>query len=227
MEQIEELTGQAIFDREVNSVDKTRGGDYKKGSYISTYRNRHIFPLDPDPSDIDIQDIAHALSNNCRWTGHVKSFYSVSQHSVLVSQIVEPENALAGLLHDASEAYLSDIARPVKYSEPMEGYREIEARLERVINEKFGLPYPMSVDVKRADDMLLTAEGYYLFNPPQQWVLDKLAAAGLEKPMIAPIVCWPPATAKAMFMKRFLELNGVKIGVAVEEELENMNGPSS
>jgi hypothetical protein len=227
MEQIEELTGQAIFDREVNSVDKTRGGDYKKGSYISTYRNRHIFPLDPDPSDIDIQDIAHALSNNCRWTGHVKSFYSVAQHSVLVSQIVEPENALAGLLHDASEAYLSDIARPVKYSEPMEGYREIEARLERVINEKFGLPYPMSVDVKRADDMLLTAEGYYLFNPPQQWVLDKLKAAGLEKPMIAPIVCWPPVTAKAMFMKRFLELNGVKIGVAVEEELENMNGPSS
>ena len=117
MKQIEELTGQAIFDREVAD---TRGGDYKKGSIFLHIATGHIFPLDPDPSDIDIQDIAHALSNNCRWTGHVKSFYSVGQHSVLVSQIVEPENALAGLLHDASEAYLSDIARPVKYSEPME-----------------------------------------------------------------------------------------------------------
>ena len=227
MGQIEELTGQAIFDRELTKSHGNICGNYKKGSYISTYRGKKLWPLDPNPSDIDIQDIAHALSNNCRWTGHVKSFYSISQHSVLVSQIVEPENALAGLLHDASEAYLSDIARPVKYSEPMEGYREIEANLERVINEKFGLPYPMSIDVKRADDMLLTAEGYYLFNTPQQWVLDKLKAAGLEKPLVAPIVCWPPVTAKAMFMKRFLELNGVKIGVAVEEELENMNGPSS
>ena len=88
-----------------------------------TYTGKEFYPLDPNPADIDIKDIAHALSNCCRFAGHIKSFYSVAQHSVIVSELCEPENALAGLLHDASEAYLSDIARPVKYTEQMEGYR--------------------------------------------------------------------------------------------------------
>ena len=81
----------------------------------------------------------------------------------------------------------------------------------------------MSIDVKRADDMLLTAEGYYLFNPPQQWVLDKLKAAGLEKP-ISSTYCLLAASDRKrdMFMKRFLELNGVKLSIATDEEIEPM-----
>jgi hypothetical protein len=222
MKQIEELTGQAIFDRELNQSHGKVLGNYKTGSFITTYRDHQLFPLDPDPNEIDIQDIAHALANNCRWTGHTKQFYSVAQHCVMVSNLVEPENALAGLLHDASEAYLSDISRPVKYSEALEGYREVEARLERVINEKFGVPYPMTEDVKRADDMMLVAEGFYLFNKPRQWVLDRLKAAGLDKPFVERFPCWPPVTAKAFYIKRFLELNGVNLGLATDKDFENM-----
>jgi hypothetical protein len=230
MEQIKELTGQEIYDREVSdSKASNRQGNYEKGSWIGTYRGHKIFPINPDPNEIDIQDIAHALGNNCRYTGHVNQFYSVAQHCVIVSELVQPENALAGLLHDASEAYLSDIARPVKYSKALEGYREVEAKLERVINEKFGLPYPMVQDVKWADDMALMAEGYYLFKPIPDWVTERLSQEGLDKPMIPRFFCWPPVTAKAMYIKRFLELNGVKLSIATDEDflqMERMNGAS-
>jgi hypothetical protein len=184
---------------------------YKNGTYLVTYTGKQFYPLAPDPNLIEIKDIAHALSNNCRFAGHVSQFYSVAQHCVLVSQNCEPENALSGLLHDASEAYLSDIVRPIKYTEAMEGYRKIEAILEKAINEKFGLPYPMPADVKMADDMLLLAEGYQFFRPVPDWVTSRLKVAGLEKPLQIIDGGWPPTVAKAKFMMRFMELKGVKI----------------
>src|SRR6266496_3875421 len=89
--------------------------------------------FNPKPEDVDIRDIAHALSNQCRFTGHTKEFYSVAQHSVLVSTFCAPEDAAWGLLHDASEAYLSDIASPVK-KHPDFGpfYLEAEKRITDV-----------------------------------------------------------------------------------------------
>ena len=169
MEQIEKLEGQALYERE-NGKER---GNSQRGTYMLTYTQKEFYPLEPKIEDIEIKDIAHALGNICRFTGHVNQFYSVAQHSVIVSHLCQPENALAGLLHDASEAYLSDIARPVKYTEKMEGYREIEALLEKTINEKFGIPYPMSADVKYADDMALLAEGYQLFKPIPNWVIAR------------------------------------------------------
>jgi hypothetical protein len=88
-------------------------------SWITTYTGRRINPLDPRAEDVYIEDIAHALSLKCRWTGHVSTFYSVAQHSVLVAKELRraghsPRTQLAGLLHDASEAYLPDIASPIK-----------------------------------------------------------------------------------------------------------------
>ncbi len=84
--------------------------DVRRGDWIQVRSGRKFHPLDPRPEDVDINDIAHALSNLCRFTGHCTDFYSVAQHSVIASQIVPPASALAALLHDASEAYMGDIS---------------------------------------------------------------------------------------------------------------------
>src|SRR5579885_2784587 len=86
----------------------------RHGDWIQTYCGVAFYPLDPRPEEILIEDIAHALSMLCRFTGHVKRFYSVAQHCVYVSHRCDPKDALWGLLHDAAEAYLNDISRPVK-----------------------------------------------------------------------------------------------------------------
>jgi hypothetical protein len=94
----------------VKEVSKTRG------PYIVTYTGRRFHFLDPKIDEISIEDIAHALSNVCRFTGHTKRFYSVAEHSCLVSALCD--NRLEGLLHDASEAYMSDLSSPLKMLVP-------------------------------------------------------------------------------------------------------------
>src|SRR3954471_11712639 len=107
---------------------------------IFTYGGGTIEPLEPDPADIDIRAIAHSLSQQCRWTGHTSRFYSVAEHCVLTSRI---ERSLECLLHDASEAYLSDLARPVKKAPGLgDVYRECELALEQAIAERFNLTPP-------------------------------------------------------------------------------------
>jgi uncharacterized protein len=217
MEQIKNLEGAALYKRELGNANR---GTYAKGTYMCTYTGKEFYPLDPNIEAINITDIGHALSNCCRFTGHVKQFYSVAQHSVIVSQLCNPENALCGLLHDASEAYLSDIARPVKYTEAMEGYRQIEHGLEQAICSKFNLPFPMPKDVKAADDMALMAEAFVLFTPTPTWVFQRLSGVGLTKPTYKLESCWTPPIAKALFMRRFYELSGVKISTPTQEELD-------
>jgi len=116
-----------------------------------------IDPFNPDPELIGLVDIAHSLSNICRWNGHTMRFYSVAEHCIFVSGLVESrEDKLAALLHDASEAYIADLVRPVKYR--MEKYLDLEFELMLVISRKFGFQYPLSVVVKDADDMALRWE---------------------------------------------------------------------
>jgi uncharacterized protein len=103
------------------------------------------------PEDIDIRDIAHALSRLCRYNGHCGGFISVARHSIWVSDVLPRELALWGLLHDAPEAYLGDMTRPVKRQEAMEEFRAADERLEQVVAEKFGLEYPMPIEVHEAD----------------------------------------------------------------------------
>lgn len=105
--------------------------------WINTYTGRKFRPLDPDPEDIFIEDIAHALSLTNRYTGHTDKAYSVAEHSVLVSEIVPQPLRLIALLHDASEAYLCDIATPVKMHPSMQGYRVAETLLQEMIWDKF------------------------------------------------------------------------------------------
>ena len=80
--------------------------------WIQTYTGKKFFPMNPKTEDLDIIDIAHALSMKCRFVGHTKQFYSVAQHSVIVSW--NCSNPHLGLLHDAAEAYLPDVPAPIK-----------------------------------------------------------------------------------------------------------------
>src|ERR1041385_9159273 len=137
---------------------------------IMTCSGRWINPLNPDPEQINIEDIAHSLSNQCRFTGHTKHFYSVAQHSCLVADLCGYAKGLGGLLHDGTEAYMSDIARPIK-SQPGFGeiYKEVEGRLMGAINIHFGLGWDyvlvndkwvlrMPEEIKRADNIPLKTE---------------------------------------------------------------------
>lgn len=141
-----------------------------KTDAIYTYSGGIIQPLNPDPDDIDIVDIAHALSNQCRYTGHTHSFYSVAEHSLLCAAYVRQQGGtalqqLTALLHDASEAYLSDIARPIKKAPEFGNvYVAFEKALERAIGQAFGIsedPFATPL-VKEADERILGIEVHTL-----------------------------------------------------------------
>lgn len=132
-----------------------------RGDWIHTFTGR-FFPLDPHESEIDIETIAHALSNLCRFGGHVNRFYSVAQHSVLCSRMAPDEYKLEALLHDASEAYLVDMPSPIKAMLP--DYKAMEHNIEKVIAAKFNLPSPLSPIVKIIDRRMLITEAAELLN---------------------------------------------------------------
>lgn len=161
-------------------------------AWIQTYTGRQVFPFAPRPEDIDIEDIAHALSNQCRFTGHTREFYSVAQHSCLVSH--HCDTALEGLLHDASEAYLADMAKPIK--EFLPEYKEIEDRLMRAIAAKFSFRYPLSASVKEADARALKTEQRDLLCAP---LVPCPWSEGIL-PYESPIKPWGPERAKSEFM---------------------------
>lgn len=123
---------------------------------IRLHSGRYMDPFDPKPEDICIEDIAHGLSHQCRFGGHTQNFLSVAQHSIGVALLVSAEHKLAGLLHDASEAYLGDIPTPIKKRLPE--YMEAEDRLMRIIADKFGFQYPLHQAVKEADRQALELE---------------------------------------------------------------------
>jgi 5'-deoxynucleotidase YfbR-like HD superfamily hydrolase len=159
------------------------------------------FSLDrPDPATIYIADIAHALSQLCRFTGHCRELYSVAQHSYVVSQLVPPEERLAGLLHDAAEAYLGDVSSPLKQLLPQ--YQALEGLVHQAICVRFGISPKQSDDIKRADLIMLATEKRDLMgNRGGIWpILD-----GIE-PMPRRITPWPAFVAKKAFLDRFHEL---------------------
>jgi hypothetical protein len=175
-----------------------RSAEPRVGGWMLTYTSKAFWPLDARESEVCIEDIAHALSQQCRFAGHTRYPYSVAQHSVLVSLETRPEHALAGLLHDATEAYLVDVPTPVKAFMPE--YRAWEARLHAVIARRFGVPEELPLDVKRADAVLLATEARDLMPAsPREWLL-------YEKPRAQTIAWWGPGTAERAFLERFEEL---------------------
>ena len=137
-------------------------------SYITTVTGKHFYPLEPIPQDIDIRDIAHALSLICRANGHFKHFYSVAQHSIAcageaAARGCSLEVTLGCLLHDASEAYLCDVTRPVKKHMPQ--YLQAEEKLQRVIWEHFigrELTEAEQRQIFEIDDHILSMEFHLL-----------------------------------------------------------------
>ncbi|MBW1879778.1 MAG: phosphohydrolase [Deltaproteobacteria bacterium] len=170
--------------------------------WIQTYTGQRFRPLEPEPSAIRIEDIAHSLSLLCRFNGHCRVFYSVAEHSVRVSHAVPPETALVGLLHDAAEAYLSDLPRPFKRWLP--AFEEAEDHLLQVILEHFDEPWPLPDEVLRADDVLLATEMRDLMGePPAPWGLR-------QEPLDEHIVALRSAEAKQAFIERFEALREIR-----------------
>ncbi len=147
------------------------------GSYFITYSGIDIDPLNPKPEQIKLVDIAHALSNICRFGGQCPTFYSVACHSMYVADALPPGLAVEGLLHDASEAYCGDMIKSLKVLCP--DYQAIEARFEAAIRERFCLgPVKdhVKLEVKRADIAALLAERRDIFNDRREY--DDIAKAG-------------------------------------------------
>ncbi len=157
-----------------------------------------FWPLDPQAQEVYIEDIAHALAMQCRFNGHTARYYSVAEHSVHVSRHCSPENARWGLLHDASEAYICDIPRPLKPY--LENYKAIEDAVMAVVAERFGLALPMPEEVRRLDYTILANEKYQLMSPlGKTWSLPS-EIEGLVLP------CWDPKKAESQFLDRYQEL---------------------
>lgn len=182
-----------------------------EGGWIETYTGRR-FSFDPiDAESIAIDDIAHALSNLCRYCGHTQRFYSVAEHSILMARYMQSHlmnadgdiretlvgrDCLTALLHDASEAYVGDMTRPLKALFP--GFREIEERIHEVVATKFGTYYPHPQWVKDLDMRILKDERAQAMYPSDnEWGTDALEALGVG------LRFWEPAVAKIEFMASF------------------------
>lgn len=126
---------------------------------MTLYSGREVDIFNLKPNDIDIEDIAHALSNLCRYGGHCLFHYSVALHSVLCSyEKGTPVEKLAFLLHDASEAYVNDLVRPIKHRPEFEHYRLEEDKIQEIIFNKFDLEFPFQKRVHDVDNQVLVKE---------------------------------------------------------------------
>lgn len=141
----------------------------KLDPWIETYTGVKFNFLEPTPDMVQIEDIAHSLSHQCRFSGHTKVFYSVAEHSIRVAQNSGERFFLTGLLHDASEAYIHDIPSPVKPY--LTNYHELEEGIMKAVAAKFGIVWPLPDIVKDADRMCLKAEARGLLpSKGKDWV---------------------------------------------------------
>ena len=174
------------------------------GPFIQTVSGRRFNPLDPDAGQVDIGDIARALSNLCRFGGNCRFFYSVAQHSCIVSDLVEArghnvETVLWALLHDASEAYLVDLPHPLKHrSELGRLYAAAEDGLQTAICARFGLSTPPPPVIKEVDRALLATERRAVAQVAWEWP----ELEGVE-PLDLEIEPWLPERAFGEFLDRY------------------------
>jgi len=176
----------------------------RMANYFRTHTGRQVDLFDPKTSEISIFDIARSLSQLCRFLGHTTKFYSVAQHSILVSQLVPKEDALWGLLHDASEAYTGDLPRPFKALHEMLQYRVAEVRLMITICDRYNLRPEMPRSVELADRAMLATEFRDVTSmDDREWIINECGVAPLLNITIEP---WLPNAAESRFLDRFTEL---------------------
>ena len=173
-----------------------------KNPCMLTYTGKLINPLDLTVDDVCIEDIAHALSNMCRYNGHVSQFYSVAEHCVLLAITDEyPGYTPWKLLHDASEAYLPDVC--AGYKDYLGDFNEIEERILRVIAEKFGLPYlegDVLAEVKIGDREMIYWEAKELMPASHIWKEIQPKVLRAKKVEILKLTPWQ---AEELYLKAF------------------------
>jgi len=171
---------------------------------MRTASGLYVDLLNPKPESINIGDIAHSLANQCRWTGHTKEFFSVAQHSILVSRLCPTDLKLAGLLHDAAEAYTCDISSPLKAVLGGEAskYKQVQHQITKVIFSRYGLQSLPDPRIKIADLGAAAIESHQLMGKLVAGLKVPYGFEGLE------LVPLSPSSAKAEFLWTFASLVG-------------------
>lgn len=169
-----------------------------ESGWCQTYTGKKFYPLSPEPQAVDIKDIAHALALTCRFGGQCREFYSVAQHSIYVSKMVPKSQALWGLLHDAAEAYLPDVPKPLKPA--LLNFKEIEREIMTVVLSKFNLPALCWPEVKEADNRMLYTEALQLMGDISDWEDDYAPPYNIK------IKPWSWHTAERKFLERYREI---------------------
>lgn len=169
--------------------------------WIQTYSGQALDLLNPQPEQINLEDIAHALARVCRYGGHSRRFYSVAEHSCYVMR--ELQNAGCseptvrwGLMHDAAEAYVGDMLAPLKAIPGLEFFRFVELRIQNAIARRFDLPPEIPPAVKLMDLRMLATEKAQVFGPePRPWNLPDDA-----DPLPVVLGFWDPDRAERYFL---------------------------
>ena len=194
-------------------LDNARAGGVgvgPRGINMQLYSGRPFFLTDPKVHEVDIRDIAHSLAFQCRFNGHTQKFYSVAQHSVLVSENVPSHLALEGLLHDAGETYVTDLAKPVKVI-VAGAYTELENVMDQVICEAFELKYEdcHTGPVKLADKRMVATERRDLMHPSLNVDWGEIGKEGFF-PFPFKITPIGPEEAEELFLKRYRKLVDIR-----------------
>jgi 5'-deoxynucleotidase YfbR-like HD superfamily hydrolase len=178
----------------------------RKGPFQVCASGRKWWPLDPRPEDFEIGDIAHHLAMTCRYGGATRDFYSVAEHSVLVSRHVDPKIALSGLMHDAAEAVVSDIIRPLKDLPAFDEFRRVEDRVFDVLCERFGVRWNsmIAVAVAVVDRRIVIDECIALIEGGEEYLIAK--GYDLSQRLGADIAAFSPQLAEVNFLLRWEEL---------------------
>ena len=181
----------------------------RRGDWMQTYSGKQFWPLDPRPEDIDIVDIAAALSKLNRYGGHTIKFYSVAEHCVLMARAARADGFSLNicfqiLMHDASEAYLSDVIRPIKPY--LDNYADLEKKMMVVIARRFQFGWPPSDVVKQFDNAILVDEmRQAMLPPPAPWFGDNP-----PKSLGVRLQFWSPAQAESAFVHEYVALEGCR-----------------
>jgi len=189
----------------MSKVDTVGLFEGKFRGFMEVSSGKKVNPFNMYEDDIDIKDIAHALSLICRYGGHCKKFYSVAEHSIRVAENVDQKYKLAALLHDAAEAYIGDNIRPVKYNIPV--LQSVEDEILPIIMSRFSVKWDkrtMEV-VREADNIVGATEGRDLMYHVEDW-------GNLPEPLKDKIIPLElPYSVERFFITKFLDYGGSNV----------------